>query len=524
MTNFPTSLDAFVNPVGTDKVNNVNALLKHDRQHSDANDAIEALEVKVGINGSADTNSIDYKLSGITAGAVSVSTTGTQTLTNKSLVDASTYFIDDLDNTKKMQFQVSGVTASTTRTLTVPDENTTIVGTDATQTLTNKTLTSPKVGTSINDTNGNEIIKTPATASAVNEVTVTNAATANDPLISATGDDTDIGLKLQGKGTGKVKLGLADIAFPNADGSNGQIIQTDGAGNLSFVDVTTPISSFTITAGQAFTGATSPEPVFISGNTTESFVAFASSAIGANFGDNSNDVKYAMPIVVSAGYGIAFNRVTLSIQKVASPVDDLTVKIWSDVAGTPTAVLQTSTTTLSGGTVTGSYASYNFDFTTFNLAAGTYYVTIERSGAADAVNYYQLAAAATTIGCQIGNAAGNSWSARSGEKPTLTLSLVQTGGRVYKSYAGGTVGTYGTSNFTNLVNTTPLKVFDGYVTTTTSAGGTATFAFSGRIATFSGLTAGSDYYVKNDGTIGTSAGDTSIPAGRASSTTQLFIQ
>ncbi len=160
MTNFPTSLDAFVNPVGTDKVNNVNALLKHDRQHSDANDAIEALEVKVGINGSADTNSIDYKLSGITAGAVSVSTTGTQTLTNKSLVDASTYIIDDADVTKRMQFQVSGVTTATTRTLTVPDADTTIVGTDITQTLTNKTLTSPKVGTSIADTNGNEINNT----------------------------------------------------------------------------------------------------------------------------------------------------------------------------------------------------------------------------------------------------------------------------------------------------------------------------------------------------------------------------
>lgn len=76
--------------------------------------------------------------------------------------------------------------------------------TTGTETLTNKTLTSPKVGTSIADTSGNEIIKTPATASAVNEVTITNAATGTAPLLSATGDDTNIGLQMTGKGTGRV--------------------------------------------------------------------------------------------------------------------------------------------------------------------------------------------------------------------------------------------------------------------------------------------------------------------------------
>lgn len=52
------------------------------------------------------------------------------------------------------------------------------------------------------DTNGNEQIKLTATASAVNEITVTNAATGNAPEISATGGDTNVDLKLKGKGTG----------------------------------------------------------------------------------------------------------------------------------------------------------------------------------------------------------------------------------------------------------------------------------------------------------------------------------
>lgn len=47
---------------------------------------------------------------------------------------------DDGDATKQMQFQLSGITTGNTRTLTVPDASTTLVGTGATQTLTNKTL------------------------------------------------------------------------------------------------------------------------------------------------------------------------------------------------------------------------------------------------------------------------------------------------------------------------------------------------------------------------------------------------
>jgi len=68
------------------------------------------------------------------------------------------------------------------------------------QTLTNKTLTSPKIGTSILDTNGNELALLTATASAVNELTIANAATGNNPVISATGGDTNVGITLTPKG------------------------------------------------------------------------------------------------------------------------------------------------------------------------------------------------------------------------------------------------------------------------------------------------------------------------------------
>ena len=74
-----------------------------------------------------------------------------------------------------------------------------------TETLTNKTLTSPKIGTNIQDTNGNELITLTATSSAVNEVTYANAATGNNPSITASGGDTNIGLALQTKGSGVIQ-------------------------------------------------------------------------------------------------------------------------------------------------------------------------------------------------------------------------------------------------------------------------------------------------------------------------------
>tara|TARA_Y100000004_G_scaffold29341_1_gene30330 strand:+ start:4643 stop:5881 length:1239 start_codon:yes stop_codon:yes gene_type:complete len=74
-----------------------------------------------------------------------------------------------------------------------------------TQTLTNKTLTSPAIGTSILDTNGAELALVTATGSAVNEITLANAATGNNPSLTASGDDANIGIALQTKGTGVIQ-------------------------------------------------------------------------------------------------------------------------------------------------------------------------------------------------------------------------------------------------------------------------------------------------------------------------------
>ena len=74
-----------------------------------------------------------------------------------------------------------------------------------TQTLTNKTLTAPKIGTSILDTNGNELLILTATGSAVNELTLANAASSYAPTITASGE-TNVSINLVPKGTGQVQI------------------------------------------------------------------------------------------------------------------------------------------------------------------------------------------------------------------------------------------------------------------------------------------------------------------------------
>jgi hypothetical protein len=109
--NFPTTLDTLINPTATDQV----AVVSHASQHSNTNDILEALETKVGIDGSAVTTSHDYKLGEVLSTDKAVGKIATQILTNKTLTSPV----------------ITNASSS---------------GTDSgTETLTNKTLTTPTI-------------------------------------------------------------------------------------------------------------------------------------------------------------------------------------------------------------------------------------------------------------------------------------------------------------------------------------------------------------------------------------------
>ena len=76
-SNFPTSLDTFTNPSSTDAMDSVS--VPHATQHSDLNDAVEALEAKVGADSSAVTSSLDYKVAQLEAQGEWVDYSSTQT-------------------------------------------------------------------------------------------------------------------------------------------------------------------------------------------------------------------------------------------------------------------------------------------------------------------------------------------------------------------------------------------------------------------------------------------------------------
>ncbi len=180
------------------------------------------------------------------------------------------------------------------------------------ETLTNKTLTSPKIGTNILDTNGLELLNLTATGSAVNELTLANASTGNAPILSATGNDTNIGITLTPKGSGAVKLDL--LTFPTVTGSADQVLTSNGSGVLSFVDNSggtswqaVKTSGFTAVAGEGY---------FC--NTTSA--AFTMTLPAGTLGDEISFVDYAG----------TFDSNALTIdqngtEKIAGSTDPLTV-------------------------------------------------------------------------------------------------------------------------------------------------------------------------------------------------------
>lgn len=93
-TNFPENLDSLLNPQPTDSV----AAVSHSAQHANANDAIEALEAKVGVNNSSVTTSLDYRVKSLETAALD--TEGIQDIaaaliTNGSHTNITVSYSDD---------------------------------------------------------------------------------------------------------------------------------------------------------------------------------------------------------------------------------------------------------------------------------------------------------------------------------------------------------------------------------------------------------------------------------------------
>lgn len=298
---FPTALDSFTDPLSTDKLNSPS----HSTMHTDVHSALEAIEAKVGVDSSAVTTSHDYKLSNVTGSDKAVSLTGAETLINKTLNDVAAFMIDNnvylTGRNNADSANINIIRVNTSDEIEIP----VIVDTPL--------LRTPRITTSIDDANGNEVIETPATASAVNHVKITNAATGNGVTVEAVGDDATVDLSLKPKSTGDLKLGAGDLIWPASDGSADDVLQTDGAGNLTFAALpSTGAATSTLTGGETLTGATLPVPVYQNKTDNEIYACDANDTaklkfigfLTSNTSDGTANASVQMSGIVSGFTGL----------------------------------------------------------------------------------------------------------------------------------------------------------------------------------------------------------------------------
>lgn len=125
-------------------------------------------------------------------------------------------------------------------------------------------------GTDILDGNGNELIIFVTTNNAVNEITITNAVTGQAPIISSSGGDTDVGLKITAKGDGNLYLD---------GGSTGDVeINSIASGNINLRRATNITGATSITGATTITGSAT-----ISGDTYSHGIRLLPAPIGLIF-------------------------------------------------------------------------------------------------------------------------------------------------------------------------------------------------------------------------------------------------
>lgn len=150
------------------------------------------------------------------------------------------------------QFSVNGTDTDVSMNLvtkgagTVQANSVPVVTTTGTQTLTNKTITNPKIG-QINDVNGYIILGTNPTAGAANYLQISNRATGVAPSLHALGTDADVSLNLISKGIGTVQANSIPVAtttgtqvLTNKTVQNPTITDSNGNNAVTFLGGSSP--------------------------------------------------------------------------------------------------------------------------------------------------------------------------------------------------------------------------------------------------------------------------------------------
>jgi hypothetical protein len=187
------------------------------------------------------------------------------------------------------------------------------------------TDTTPQLGGML-DVNGNsigdgtnELLKFVETGSAVNELTITNNSTGNNPSLSATGGDTNIGLNLVSKGTGvlqgngsalkiagKETIWIPAVAmYPNSTNGCADLAQTELSNGpeiktLDFDKDSDEFAQFAVAFPKSWNEGTVTFQAFFTANSTDTgTTAWGLSGVAIADNDSCN-TAFGTQVVASA--------------------------------------------------------------------------------------------------------------------------------------------------------------------------------------------------------------------------------
>ena len=260
-----------------------------------------------------------------------------------------------------------------------------------------------------------------------------------------------------------------------------------------------------LVAGETIDGSTTPKPIFFGRGKYDYVSKAGASSYALYAGGGFKGVAYKLTSVPIT----TIDRVSVKLARfgAGNPDGTLTISLVADNAGSPGTNIVT-VASITKDDITGSLTEYTYTISP-TTTQSTMWITFVRSTNGDVTNTFDVGGDSTGTDTTYRTADGSTWvSQDTSSTGYVKLSLSSSAGSVYVSDANDSGRSY----------------FDGFVTQNLSSGQSANVLWRGLLSGFTGLTGGNLYYVTDTiGTISTSAGSTSLPVGRAVSTTQIVV-
>jgi len=267
-------------------------------------------------------------------------------------------------------------------------------------------------------------------------------------------------------------------------------------------------NTIAILAGENIDGETLPVPVFIPSTSQAEALLLTQGAPEQQ--KNMYAARWYANFFTLGLYD-KLTKVTLRMQRGGSAAGNVNLSVYAvDGSSKPTGSALYTVSLDSASIGTSGESNYDFIFTSANLTQSATYALVVSYPGGSIDNYIGLKSNNTTrVNGWISTDSGSTWA--NSPDPYFKIYGYQTGivaGSVSKSEGDD-----------------PLRArFNGFATSLATAGNSINVKLYGVVTGFTGLTPGAKYYVQDTrGTIGTSAGSTSIIVGVAINSTSLYI-